>query len=101
MSLGMSCYILGRVTSLSAHFNYLRSLENPEGFSRAMENIQKQLNHVDPPGLVIPRPYEPLSANDGYSNEVPEEGNILQLTNDVFYLSYDINYTRIPFHAGK
>lgn len=54
-------YTVGQVSFLSAHFNYLRSIEKPHGFQKAMENIQAQIG--SPKGPAIQRVYE-LSPDD-------------------------------------
>jgi hypothetical protein len=48
-------FVVGHVMSLSAHFKFVRSIENPEGFSQAMENIQRNTGGIAPPGPVIIR----------------------------------------------
>ncbi|KAG6888677.1 hypothetical protein C0995_006667 [Termitomyces sp. Mi166 len=43
----------GQAMTVSAHFNFIRSLENPSGFAQALENIQKNSGSAVPPGLII------------------------------------------------
>ena len=58
-TLGFTGYTLGNATMLKAHYDYVRSLENPAGFSKAMENVQARLGGLAPPGIIIERAYEP------------------------------------------
>lgn len=48
-------FVIGHVMSLSEHYNFVRSIENPEGFSQALENIQKKIGSFPPPGPTIVR----------------------------------------------
>jgi len=48
-------FAIGHVLSLSAHFNFVRSIEYPVGFSQAMDNIQRNLGGFVPHGPVIVR----------------------------------------------
>jgi len=48
-------FVIGHVMSLSAHYNFVRSIENPAGFSQAIDNIQKNTGSFPPPGPVIIR----------------------------------------------
>ncbi|KAF9569660.1 hypothetical protein CPC08DRAFT_652539 [Agrocybe pediades] len=70
-SLAMSCYVMGRASELAAHFAFLRSLENPEGFGKAIENVQSQLGQLEHTGLIT-RPNK--STDDGFS--IDENGNV-------------------------
>ncbi|RDB28817.1 hypothetical protein Hypma_015432 [Hypsizygus marmoreus] len=48
-------FVIGHALSLTAHFNFVRSIENPDGFSQAMDNIQKNTGSFAPQGPVIVR----------------------------------------------
>ncbi|KAF5377435.1 hypothetical protein D9615_005322 [Tricholomella constricta] len=48
-------FLIGHVMSLSAHYNFVRSIENPEGFSQALDNIQKNTGSFPLPGPIIVR----------------------------------------------
>ncbi|KAF9460803.1 hypothetical protein BDZ94DRAFT_1222422 [Collybia nuda] len=48
-------FVVGHVISLSAHFKFVRSIENPVGFSHAMENIRMSTGGSAPPGPIIVR----------------------------------------------
>ncbi|PPQ64379.1 hypothetical protein CVT26_002086 [Gymnopilus dilepis] len=50
-TLGFTGYTLGNATMLKAHYDYVRSLENPAGFSKAMENVQARLGGLAPPDV--------------------------------------------------
>ncbi|KAF8912752.1 hypothetical protein CPB84DRAFT_1759401 [Gymnopilus junonius] len=58
-TLGFTGHLFGKLTVLNAHYNYVRSLENPAGFSKAMQNIQAKLGGPVPQGFIIERAYEP------------------------------------------
>ncbi|KDR85086.1 hypothetical protein GALMADRAFT_52070, partial [Galerina marginata CBS 339.88] len=66
---GFTGYTLGKVSMLNAHYNYVRSLENPAGFGKAMENVQAKLGGLVPPSFIIERAYEP-SPDD--PNQIPD-----------------------------
>jgi hypothetical protein len=70
---GLGGFTFGRLAVISAHYNYLRSIENPDGFSKAMENIQSKLGEPKA-GLVIARTYQP-SPDDIYANQTPDDCN--------------------------
>ncbi|KAK2461843.1 hypothetical protein APHAL10511_006306 [Amanita phalloides] len=44
---------IGHAVSVTKHYNFVRSLENPIGFSRALENVQHCVGGVLPSGPVI------------------------------------------------
>ncbi|KAG5654105.1 hypothetical protein H0H81_007519 [Sphagnurus paluster] len=48
-------FLIGHVMSISAHYNFVRSIENPEGFSQALDNIQKNTGSFPPNGPIIVR----------------------------------------------
>ncbi|KAG5648069.1 hypothetical protein DXG03_007104 [Asterophora parasitica] len=48
-------FVAGHVASITAHYNFVRSIEDPEGFSQAMLNIQKHTGSYPPPGPTIVR----------------------------------------------
>ncbi|KAJ7269431.1 hypothetical protein B0H12DRAFT_1009634 [Mycena haematopus] len=52
---------LGKGLRVNAHFKYLRSIEDVNGFSRAMENIKRKVGYT--PGLI--QLVKPLSSADG------------------------------------
>lgn len=70
---GLGGFTFGRLAVISAHYNYLRSIENPDGFSKAMENIQSELG-APKVGLIIARAYQP-SSDDDQTNQIPDDGN--------------------------
>jgi hypothetical protein len=46
--------LVGHMISLSAHLSFVRSIENPAGFSQALDNIQKNMGgFFSLPGPVI------------------------------------------------
>lgn len=47
--------LVGHMMSISAHFRFVRSIENPAGFSQALDNIQKNMGGFSLPGPVIVR----------------------------------------------
>jgi len=49
---------LGNGLTLNSHFNFVRSLNNPGGFARAIEHIEKQSGRPLPAGPVITRKYD-------------------------------------------
>ncbi|KAF8640929.1 hypothetical protein AX17_000576 [Amanita inopinata Kibby_2008] len=51
----MAGFVLGHTFSVSQHYKFVRALEDPIGFSRALENIQRDLGGVVPQGPVIIR----------------------------------------------
>jgi len=73
LTAGLGGFAFGRLAVISAHYNYLRSIENPAGFRKAMENIQSELG-APKVGLVIARAYQP-SLDDNYTNQIPDDGN--------------------------
>jgi len=38
-------HFTGVVRKMAAHLDYLRDIENPDGYKRAMENVQKKNSH--------------------------------------------------------
>ncbi len=48
---------LGNGLTLKTHFDFVRSLDNPRGFARAIEHIEKQSGISMPTGPVITRKY--------------------------------------------
>ncbi|GLB36238.1 hypothetical protein LshimejAT787_0305260 [Lyophyllum shimeji] len=48
-------FVIGHAVSLSEHFKFVRTIENPEGFSQALENIQKKMGSFPAPGPTIIR----------------------------------------------
>lgn len=74
---GLGGFTFGRLAVISAHYNYLRSIENPHGFSKAMENIQSELG-APKVGLIIARAYQP-SLDDDYTTQVPDDGDGISL----------------------
>ncbi|KAM6498196.1 hypothetical protein JOM56_006144 [Amanita muscaria] len=51
----MAGFAAGHAVSLIKHLNFVRSLENPIGISRAFENVQQRIGGTMPPGPVIIR----------------------------------------------
>ena len=49
--------------SISAHFNFVRSIENPAGFAMALDNIQRIMGGFSLPGPVIVRQSEKLTVD--------------------------------------
>jgi hypothetical protein len=41
--------------ALTKHYRFVRSLENPTGFARALDNVQSRTGRAMPPGPVIVR----------------------------------------------
>jgi len=52
---------IGHMMSISAHFSFVRSIENPAGFSMALDNIQRNIGGFSLPGPVIVRQSEKLT----------------------------------------
>ena len=48
-------FMIGNTTSVAKHVKFVRSLENPIGFSGALENIQRNTGAIMYPGPVIIR----------------------------------------------
>ncbi|KAF8622900.1 hypothetical protein AX15_006664 [Amanita polypyramis BW_CC] len=48
-------FMVGHTISVKKHFNFVRSLENPIGFSGALENVQRNTGAIMPPSPVIVR----------------------------------------------
>ena len=63
--------------SISAHFSFVRSIENPAGFSMALDNIQRNMGGFSLPGPVIVRQSERLTADHDpelsswFTNDLP------------------------------
>lgn len=51
-------FTAGRALCLNAHVKFVKSLEDPAGFSRALENIQREIGSIIPRGPEIVRPFE-------------------------------------------
>jgi hypothetical protein len=77
-TLGFTGYTFGKLSMLRAHYDYVRNLENPAGFEKAMENVQAKLGGLVPQGFVIERVYEP--SPDDHSNQ--NESIILPTASD-------------------
>lgn len=73
-TLGFAGFTLGKFVLLNAHYEYVRSLENPAGFDRAMQNIKNRLGTHVPEGFIIERIYEPSSTDNAYGTQIPEHG---------------------------
>lgn len=73
-STGFFGFTVGKFMALNSHYNFVRSLENPGGFDRAMENIKGKLDTHVPEGPIIQRNYEPSSTDNVYGVQVPEHG---------------------------
>lgn len=41
--------------ALTKHYRFVRSLENPAGFARALDNVQSRTGRVTPSGPIIVR----------------------------------------------
>lgn len=67
--------MVGKLRQVSAHSNYLHDIENPAGYKRAMDNIQKDLGLPVQKGLIIGRPYQ-ISPDDSSSQQISEHGVI-------------------------
>ncbi|KAF8974013.1 hypothetical protein BDZ97DRAFT_1777987 [Flammula alnicola] len=74
---GFGGYGFGKMAFLSAHFNYLRSIENPHGFQKAMEHVQAQVG-APKAGIIIERPYE-ISPDDLDPDHTPDNESQLIL----------------------
>ncbi|KAF8807493.1 hypothetical protein BYT27DRAFT_7189565 [Phlegmacium glaucopus] len=70
--------MVGKLQQVSAHTNYLRDIENPDGYKRAMENIQKGLGLPVHRGLVIGRSYQ-ISPDASSPQQISENGPELML----------------------
>jgi len=75
---GLGGFTFGRLAVISAHYNYLCTIENPDGFSKAMENVQSKLG-APKAGLVIARTYQPALPDDAYPNQTPDDSLQLML----------------------
>lgn len=51
----MAGFAAGHTVSVAKHYNFVRTLENPVGFSRALDNVQHRVGSVMPAGPVIVR----------------------------------------------
>ncbi|KAH9486847.1 hypothetical protein JR316_0000912 [Psilocybe cubensis] len=78
-SAGFFGYTVGKFLCLNAHYNFVRSLENPGGFDRAMENIKGKLDSYVPDGPIIQRIYEPSPTDNVYGAQVPQHESGLML----------------------
>ena len=65
---------VGRVYQISAHLDYLHDIENPDGYKRAMENVQKILP-VHRRSIILTRDYQ-ISPDDASSQPTLEHGMI-------------------------
>lgn len=70
--------IVGRLQQIFAHANYLHDIENPDGYKRAMENVQKDIGIPVHKGFVIGRSYQ-ISPDDTSPQTTPEHGMITSL----------------------
>lgn len=68
---------LGNALTLKSHFDFVRSLNNPGGFARAIEHIQQQSAVPQPAGPVITRKYDIEEGLHGNTDE--NQGNISSL----------------------
>jgi hypothetical protein len=50
--------VVGHTMSIKAHLSFVRSIENPAGFSQALNNIQKTTGGSSFPGPVLVRQSE-------------------------------------------
>jgi hypothetical protein len=66
--------IAGRAKDLYAHMQYLRSIENPDGYKRAMKNVQNNLG-LPVSGLFLSRIYQ-ISPDDAFPHLTSEHGMI-------------------------
>lgn len=78
-------FTAGRALCLNAHVKFVKSLEDPAGFSRALENIQREIGSIIPRGPEIVRPFEeaqdkraigavPTSSSQGSTYSNPATG---------------------------
>jgi hypothetical protein len=51
----MAGFAAGHTVSVAKHYNFVRTLENPIGFSKALDNVQHRVGSVMPAGPVIVR----------------------------------------------
>lgn len=61
--------------SISAHLRFVRSIENPSGFSRALDNVQKSMGGFSPPGPVIVRQGGNLAVDHNLESSAPSWSN--------------------------
>jgi hypothetical protein len=61
--------LVGHMMSISAHLNFVRSIEHPAGFSLALDNIQRNMGGFSVPGPVILRQSEKLTVD--HDSEFP------------------------------
>ena len=59
---------------MAAHLDYLRDIENPEGYKRAMENVQKKFP-IHRRSVVLTREYQ-ISPDDASPQPTLEHGMI-------------------------
>lgn len=66
--------IAGKARQLSAHVNYLNDIENPDGYKRAMDNVQKNIPVIDR-GVILARRYQ-ISSDDAFPQPTSAHGMI-------------------------
>jgi len=79
--------MVGKLRQISAHANYLHDIENPDGYKRAIENVQKDIGLPIHKGLVIGRSYQ-ISPEDaspqlehGFQLSLPSESSSIPSRN--------------------
>lgn len=78
---------LGRMRQLHLHVDYLHDIENPDGYKRAIENVQKKDPgfSVDKGGLILRRFYQ-ISPDDASPQSTSENGMITSPGLDLYVL---------------
>ncbi|TFK41066.1 hypothetical protein BDQ12DRAFT_678831 [Crucibulum laeve] len=60
---------IGVLADFKAHLSFVRSIQDPAGFSQAMDTIQKQIGGPIGRGPTIPRPFEELQSSGEQPNQ--------------------------------
>ncbi|KAF8898644.1 hypothetical protein BD779DRAFT_1484933 [Infundibulicybe gibba] len=84
-------FLAGQTLCLAAHFKFVRSIENPIGFSQAMTNIQSTLGGKVPQSPIIVRQGEKVAVGH---DMLPIDGNYPNLF--VFHIQYSASSDAHP-----
>lgn len=88
-------HFVGMFRKISAHLDYLHDIEYPDGYRRAMENIQKNLP-VQRRNIVLERNYQ-ISQDDPSPQPTSEHGMITSQGLDILIglqLTFPLNHLR-------
>jgi hypothetical protein len=85
----------GLYRKLSAHMDYLHDIENPDGYKRAMENVQKIIP-IDRRSTIFARNYQ-ISLDDVFPKATSENSMITSPSLDILkqlQLTFPLNHLR-------